>query len=169
MCVVSSLFSFYQDAEKLVGFDTEAQNLVHCLQVLEVLVSTLHTELLSKVTYIAYCCLFTMIHVFLSFVKLVSTQIVARIDEKRHKNRKRKRQKTFSDLTGFMEITLWSIDETTIVDFVAKSLIPFWSDIKSTWACVRRPFVASHSRGGKPPWWTEQGKHWDKTTKAYIV
>lgn len=101
MCVVSSLFSFYQDAEKLVGFDTEAQNLVHCLQVLEVLVSTLHTELLSKVTYIAYCCLFTMIHVFLSFVKLVSTQIVARIDEK-----KRKRQKTFSDLTGFMEITL---------------------------------------------------------------
>ncbi|CAH3196884.1 unnamed protein product [Porites evermanni] len=37
------------DAEKLVGFDTEAQNLVHCLQVLEVLVSTLHTELLSKV------------------------------------------------------------------------------------------------------------------------
>ena len=52
MCLVSSLFSFYQDAEKLVGFDTEAQNLVHCLQVLEVLVSTLHTELLSKVTYL---------------------------------------------------------------------------------------------------------------------
>ena len=54
-------FSFYQDAEKLVGFDTEAQNLVHCLQVLEVLVSTLHTELLKKVTYIAYFGLFTLI------------------------------------------------------------------------------------------------------------
>ena len=60
MCLVSSLFSFYQDAEKLVGFDTEAQNLVHCLQVLEVLVSTLHPELLSKVTYIAYFGLFTL-------------------------------------------------------------------------------------------------------------
>ena len=56
-------FSFYQDAEKLVGFDTEAQNLVHCLQVLEVLVSTLHTELLKKVTNIAYLGLFTLIHV----------------------------------------------------------------------------------------------------------
>ena len=105
MCLVSSLFSFYQDAEKLVGFDTEAQNLVHCLQVLEVLVSTLHTELLSKVTYIAYCCLFTKIHVFLSFVNLVSTQIVAGIDETRYKNRKTKQQKTCSDLTGYMEIT----------------------------------------------------------------
>ena len=65
------LFSFYQDAEKLVGFDTEAQNLVHCLQVLEVLVSTLHTELLKKVTYIAYFGLFTLIHVSLSIVSLV--------------------------------------------------------------------------------------------------
>ena len=65
------LFFFYQDAEKLVGFDTEAQNLVHCLQVLEVLVSTLHTELLKKVTYIAYFGLFTLIHVSLSIVSLV--------------------------------------------------------------------------------------------------
>ena len=64
-------FSFYQDAEKLVGFDTEAQNLVHCLQVLEVLVSTLHTELLKKVTYIAYFGLFTLIHVSLSIVNLI--------------------------------------------------------------------------------------------------
>ena len=106
---------FYQDAEKLVGFDTEAQNLVHCLQVLEVLVSTLHTELLSKVTYIAYFGLFTLIqHVFLSFVSVVSTQqIVARIDETRYRNRKTKQQKTFSDLGGYVETTLWSIDETT--------------------------------------------------------
>ena len=69
ICVL--FFSFYQDAEKLVGFDTEAQNLVHCLQVLEVLVSTLHTELLQKVTYIAYFGLFTLIRVSLSIVNLV--------------------------------------------------------------------------------------------------
>lgn len=163
-----SFLSFYQDAEKLVGFDTEAQNLVHCLQVLEVLVSTLHTELLSKVTYIASFGLFTSIHVFLSFVSLVSTQqIVARINETRYRNRKTKQQKTFSDLSGYVETTLWSIDETTIVDFVAKSLTPFWSDIKSTWACFSRPFAASRSRGTKPSCWTEQGKHWDKTNKRW--
>lgn len=108
-----SSFFFCQDAEKLVGFDTEAQNLVHCLQVLEVLVSTLHTELLSKVTYIAYFGLFTLIHVFLSVVSLVYTQSVSRIDERRYKNRKKEQQqqKTFSDLSGYME--------ATIVNFVA--------------------------------------------------
>lgn len=107
-----SSFFFCQDAEELVGFDTEAQNLVHCLQVLEVLVSTLHTELLSKVTYIAYFGLFTLIHVFLSVVSLVYTQSVSRIHERRYKNRKKEQQqKTFSDLSGFMK--------ATIVNFVA--------------------------------------------------
>lgn len=110
MCLVSSLFSFYQDAEKLVGFDTEAQNLVHCLQVLEVLVSTLHTELLSKVTYIAYFGLFTLIHVFLSFVSLVSTQqIVARIDETRYRNRKTKQPKS-------IQRSQWLCGDNTLIN-----------------------------------------------------
>ncbi|XP_068672856.1 TATA-binding protein-associated factor 172-like [Montipora foliosa] len=37
------------DADKLVGLDTEAQNLVNCLQVLEILTPALHAELLSKI------------------------------------------------------------------------------------------------------------------------
>ncbi|KAL9957258.1 hypothetical protein ACROYT_G038872 [Oculina patagonica] len=37
------------DADKLVGFETEAQNLVNCLQILEVLTPAVHVELLSKI------------------------------------------------------------------------------------------------------------------------
>ena len=37
------------DADKLTGLDNEAQNLVNCLQVLEVLTPAVHVELLSKV------------------------------------------------------------------------------------------------------------------------
>ena len=44
-----SLFLYFPDAEKLVGLDSDAQNLVNCLQVLEILTPALHVELLSKV------------------------------------------------------------------------------------------------------------------------
>ena len=40
---------YFPDAEKLVGLDSDAQNLVSCLQVLEILTPALHVELLSKV------------------------------------------------------------------------------------------------------------------------
>lgn len=168
MRLVSSLFSFYQDAEKLVGFDTEAQNLVHCLQVLEVLVSTLHTELLSKVTYIAYFGLFTLIHVFLSFVSLVSTQqIVARIDETRYRNRKTKQQKS-------IQRSQWLCGDNTLINrwandcgLCGKVTNTILADIKSTWAYASRSFAASRSRGAKPSCWTEQGKHWGKTNKRW--
>lgn len=42
-------FLYFPDAEKLVGLDSDAQNLVNCLQVLEILTPALHVELLSKV------------------------------------------------------------------------------------------------------------------------
>ena len=104
-----SFFSFYQDGEKLVGLDTEAQNLVHCLQVLEVLVSTLHTELLSKVTYIACFGLFTLMHVFLSFASLVFTQqMVARIDETRYRNKKK--------TTKNIQRSQWLCGDNSLID-----------------------------------------------------
>lgn len=37
------------DADKLVGLESEAQNLVNCLQILEVLTPAVHVELLSKI------------------------------------------------------------------------------------------------------------------------
>ncbi|KAJ7348763.1 btaf1 RNA polymerase II, partial [Desmophyllum pertusum] len=37
------------NADKLVGLDNEAQNLVNCLQALEVLTPAVHVELLSKI------------------------------------------------------------------------------------------------------------------------
>ena len=40
---------YFPDAEKLVGLDSDAQNLVSCLQVLEILTPALYVELLSKV------------------------------------------------------------------------------------------------------------------------
>ncbi|XP_067042900.1 TATA-binding protein-associated factor 172-like [Acropora muricata] len=40
------------DADKLVGLDTEAQNLVNCLQVLEILIPAFHVELLSKILFL---------------------------------------------------------------------------------------------------------------------
>lgn len=48
-------FSYLLDAEKLVGLDNEAQNLVNCLQVLEILTPALHVDLLAKVRS-AECC-----------------------------------------------------------------------------------------------------------------
>ena len=58
--VSSSSVSYFLDADKLVGLDTEAQNLVNCLQVLEILTPVLHAELLSKVvTVTAYIFIFT--------------------------------------------------------------------------------------------------------------
>lgn len=44
------LYLYSLDADKLVGLESEAQNLVNCLQILEVLTSAVHEELLSKVT-----------------------------------------------------------------------------------------------------------------------
>lgn len=43
-------FFVFLDADKLVGLENEAQNLVNCLQILEVLTPAVHMELLSKVT-----------------------------------------------------------------------------------------------------------------------
>ena len=45
-----SYFLFVLDPDKLIGLDNEAQNLINCLQVLEVLTPAMHVELLSKVT-----------------------------------------------------------------------------------------------------------------------
>lgn len=43
-------YLYFLDADKLVGLESEAQNLVNCLQILEVLTPAVHVELLSKVT-----------------------------------------------------------------------------------------------------------------------
>ena len=42
-------YLYFIDADKLVGLESEAQNLVNCLQILEVLTPAVHVELLSKV------------------------------------------------------------------------------------------------------------------------
>lgn len=44
------LYLYFLDADKLVGLESEAQNLVNCLQILEVLTPAVHVGLLSKVT-----------------------------------------------------------------------------------------------------------------------
>ena len=49
------------DAEKLVGLDNEAQNLVNCLQVLEVLTPAAYVELLSKVHATSFAKIFVRI------------------------------------------------------------------------------------------------------------
>jgi len=43
-------YLYFLDADKLVDLESEAQNLVNCLQILEVLTPAVHVELLSKVT-----------------------------------------------------------------------------------------------------------------------